>query len=920
MRKSLFIVIYLLLFVSSYAQQYIVNFDVENKEEAYQLPDFVGVEGYDSGNVTAYLYGESFKEFQKLGYDYVLLDHPSKGKSLTMATTVAQMANWDRYPTHSVYLELMQDFADDYPDICRIETIGNSEDGRPVRVLKISDNPDVDENEPEFFYTGQMHGDEIVAYIMFLRLADYLLANYNSEQRVTDLINNVEIWINPLSNPDGTYAGGNDDVSGATRSNSNWVDLNRSFPSPNLTNPSGQNEAEVQMMIAFAESHNFVLSANSHSGIELVNFPWDSWVSSTNMHADHNWWNQVSWNYANTVHANSPSGYFQGQGGGVTHGGDWYVVDGSRQDNMGYYHNCREVTLELSDSKMLDCNLLPAHFTYNCEAMIGYIEECTYGIRGIVTDEDENPLDAIISISGHDKDNSEVLTDQITGTYHRMIDNGTYNLTFTVAGYTPITVNNISVTDEEITIVDVMFDGSPSTTTLSGTITNNETNAPIENAELIVTGQDDVYTVYTDSDGEYSIADVTVGTYRFEMSAYAFISAVHVETVSSTDSEVNKSLVPQLALSGTVIDASAGLPIENAEISFPNTSIVPIYTNAQGEYIVTLAEGEYDIKANKSGYAPQIVTQTISEGNSNVVDFALLETEAITFESDIPNDFTLSGNADWFRTDDEAYEGDYSVKSGSISDNQSTTITLSVTTEAGEISFYKKVSSEAGYDKLVFSIDGTDEGEWSGDVDWTQSSYDITEDSHTFVWTYSKDDSADDGSDCAWIDFIELPVVAPATYNVTFTVLATSSPVEDANVNLVGYGGKLTNSSGQCVFNSVYESSSLSYNVSADGYELATGSITVDGNETEIVNLTVDIDEFDSQINIYPNPTEGVLFVKTYTNKGQIVIYSLNGVEILNEKISSNKTSIDLSNQESGIYLMKFYTNEGIYFRKIILK
>ncbi|MEA2042950.1 MAG: M14 family zinc carboxypeptidase, partial [Bacteroidota bacterium] len=367
MKKTLLL---LSLIISGYfisAQETIFEFTINSKTKLQKISSIISIDNVEGNTVTAYANLQEFEKFKALGIKYKVLPHPGSGKALTMATTVAQMADWDRYPTHDVLMEMIDQFAVDYPEICRVETIGMSEEGRPVKVVKITDNPDTNENEPEFFYTGQMHGDEIVAYIMFLRLADYLLENYDKNQRVTDLINNVEIWINPLSNPDGTYNGGNNTVASATRSNSNGVDLNRSFPTPNLTNPAGQNEAEVQMMIAFAENNNLVLSANSHSGIELVNFPWDTWESS-HPHADHDWWYQVSRNYADIVHENAPANYMDAYDNGVTHGGDWYVVNGSRQDHMGYYQHCREVTLELSDAKMLDCGLLPAHWDYNKDA------------------------------------------------------------------------------------------------------------------------------------------------------------------------------------------------------------------------------------------------------------------------------------------------------------------------------------------------------------------------------------------------------------------------------------------------------------------------------------------------------------------------------------------------------------------------
>lgn len=53
-----------------------------------------------------------------------------------MATTVAQMSDWDRYPTHDVYVEMMQAYEDDYPNICNLDTIGYSENGYPLLVVR----------------------------------------------------------------------------------------------------------------------------------------------------------------------------------------------------------------------------------------------------------------------------------------------------------------------------------------------------------------------------------------------------------------------------------------------------------------------------------------------------------------------------------------------------------------------------------------------------------------------------------------------------------------------------------------------------------------------------------------------------------------------------------------------------------------
>ena len=82
----------------------------------------------------------------------------------------------------------------------------------------------------------------------------------------------------------------------------------------------------------------------------------------------------------------------------------------------------------------------------------------------------------------------------------------------------------------------------------------------------------------------------------------------------------------------------------------------------------------------------------------------------------------FGGNTPWIISN-EAYEGSYCAQSGPISNVQTTEMYVSVNvTTDGEISFYYKVSSEAGYDYLRFFIDGIEMGAWSGAVDWLPAS------------------------------------------------------------------------------------------------------------------------------------------------------------------------------------------------------
>jgi len=422
------------------------KFTINDMSELDNLPKFISIDNAsrkEVNHVFAYVHESRFNDLLALDIPFEVVSKSKSTKALTMATTVAEMANWDRYPTYEVYQQMMQNFATDYPSICQLQSIGTSQGGRDISVLKITDNASLDENEPEFFYTSSMHGDEIVGAVLMLRLIDYLLTNYGSNSQVDNLIDNVEIWINPFANPDGTYHGGNHTVSGATRYLNNGVDANRNFPAPESDHPDGNAWALENIdMMAFADVHNIVLSANLHGGAEVVNYPWDSWYSFERMHADNDWWELVSYEYANTVFANSPFGYFTDvSSDGITFGADWYLIWGGRQDYMTYFKQGREFTLELSSWKMPDAADLPDFWDYNYQSLLLYMDQVLYGIHGIITDSvTGDPIEAKVEIVGHDDDVSFVFSQMPIGNYHRLINQGTYDVTYSKTGYDSQTI------------------------------------------------------------------------------------------------------------------------------------------------------------------------------------------------------------------------------------------------------------------------------------------------------------------------------------------------------------------------------------------------------------------------------------------------------------------------------------------------
>lgn len=434
--------------------EYYFKFEITDKSEIDTITQIISIDNVKGMEIFAYAMPDELNDFKKLGYkiEFLQKDVP---KTITMATTVGEMENFDRYPTYEVYREMMKNFENTYPSLCTLDSIGETANGRQLYVLKISDNVSTEEAEPEFFYTSTMHGDETTGFILMLRLADSLLTTYGSAAQITELVNETEIYINPNANPDGTYYGGNHTVQDAIRSNGS-KDLNRDFPDPR-TGANSPYQPETQAMMDFAEAHNFVMSANFHGGVEVMNYPWDTWSLSSNRHADTDWFERICTDYVTTARIVKATYMSDLYSDGVTHGATWYPIDGGRQDYMNYWHQCREVTIELSTTKILAVENLNNYWNYNKQSLLNYMNECLFGIRGIVENTSNDPLDAMIEIINHDEqnDSSMVFTDPDHGNYHRLIKKGTYDIVASADGYVSDTIYSIAVNWKEITRVNI---------------------------------------------------------------------------------------------------------------------------------------------------------------------------------------------------------------------------------------------------------------------------------------------------------------------------------------------------------------------------------------------------------------------------------------------------------------------------------
>lgn len=441
-----------------------VAFPTQSKavqEKLYRVLSFD--HGSDLTTSLAYIPADMFGKFLEFDIPFQIVDSYYNAelniKMLTKEAMLTRMGecrdiDWDFYPTYDAYVAMMEQFATDFPELCEFHSLGTLDSGREILALKITDNVSEDEDEPKFLYTSSMHGDELAGYPISLRFADFILCNYDTDERIAEILDNVEIWINPLANPDGAYRNDNSTVLGARRGNGNGRDLNRNFPDPeDGDHPDGQDyQEETVIFMDFAEREQFNMSANFHGGIELFNYPWDTFSA---LPADVDWWLCLGEAYRDTVHAHAPNGYFTGRDNGVTNGWDWFEVRGGRQDYMIYNFGGREFTLELSDRKLLNSEDLPDIWEYNYRSLLNYLEEANNGLRGIITDDETGePIEAEVFIDGHDELNSQVHSKLPYGSYYRYLDKGEFFVTYSADDYVPQTLP-INMVKGEQSIQDV---------------------------------------------------------------------------------------------------------------------------------------------------------------------------------------------------------------------------------------------------------------------------------------------------------------------------------------------------------------------------------------------------------------------------------------------------------------------------------
>ncbi|MBN2227462.1 MAG: immune inhibitor A [candidate division Zixibacteria bacterium] len=176
--------------------------------------------------------------------------------------------------------------------------IGQSLEERTILAYKISDYPELDEDEPEVLYTAAIHAREVITPEVLLYYMDHLTDQYGIDSNISAMVDNRELWFIPVVNPDGYVYNENTSPEGGgmwrknRRDNGDGtfgVDINRNYGymwgyDDIGSSPDGEDEdyrgsgpfsePESQVMRDFISSHSFVVTVYYHSYGNLVIWPY----------------------------------------------------------------------------------------------------------------------------------------------------------------------------------------------------------------------------------------------------------------------------------------------------------------------------------------------------------------------------------------------------------------------------------------------------------------------------------------------------------------------------------------------------------------------------------------------------------------------------------------------------------------------
>lgn len=405
---------------------------------------------------------KELKLLQKQGYDIELI---SRGRPF-----VEMQNEWKNDPKNNFvppgyldYSEIVETMIDTqlaYPSICKVVDLTDTYDVSPtyedrhIFAMKISDNVDKDEDEPNFLIVSCHHAREIVTPVIALYAIEQLTTEYGNDPSITSAVDDYEIWISPVWNPDGyEYCYYVDNWWRKNRNPPDGVDLNRNYPfgwysgcsgsidpySETYKGTSPASEAETQTMIAFKNDRHFakVIDYHSYGREVLYGYCCHSHPFETFFHSE-------------AVELSTAAGYYGSVRGPSAEGEhyEWQIW------TNGSYANLMETHVEFQpsySSALAEAAKVWPGTLWLLERPISVSGNIVDSITGepIVT-----PINIVdVSFSNGE----EFINEQRFGRFHLFLPPGTYTLEFSYENYHTQT-HKVTVTTTSSEVLDIELD------------------------------------------------------------------------------------------------------------------------------------------------------------------------------------------------------------------------------------------------------------------------------------------------------------------------------------------------------------------------------------------------------------------------------------------------------------------------------
>ncbi len=468
----------LLLTIGAFSggNRYIVRVFIQNSEQSEYLNQRLTIFNEQEGSIGDYIVDQSaLGLLDSLNLKYEKYDYIPE-----QALSIAELDSF--YYTQIEMVDSLNSWAAEYPEIARLDSIGVSqEEHRTIYAMKISDSVSFDDGEPVVLFDGTHHGGEIMGMEICMALIDSLLSGYGRVDSVTQWINNAQIYIVPLVNPDGNYAVhagislfyrkngrniDNDDSLYEYRCNNSdecfteGIDLNRNYDwywdrigsdipmHYEYRGDAPNSESEIQAVTSLVARIRPALSISYHSRGEWVYFP--GTLGGYNV-PDGTIFYGLGTELSTCIGNYRAVGITCERGEGLT----WQY---GRFGVISFLIETLPITGPAIPHTLIEKN---AAISKNIKGAYRLIKRSQQGqICGIVTGSTGNPLQAELRISELYSSQLDPRTsDPLTGRYIRIVNNGTFHLralnphylpspTYTVRITTPTPyIQNIQLTD-----------------------------------------------------------------------------------------------------------------------------------------------------------------------------------------------------------------------------------------------------------------------------------------------------------------------------------------------------------------------------------------------------------------------------------------------------------------------------------------